>query len=104
MLPGPHSAFGLSHPPHPLPGETHHPTALKQTPSSIQLVHHLGAHHILSWYDLPSFLSCLCLSPAPSPSPSDSIQPCPPALRCLRSNSEVYSCNYAMSMLRLALD
>src|SRR5258705_4190802 len=30
-------------------------------------------HIPLSWYDLPSFLSCLCLSPTPSPSPSDSI-------------------------------
>src|SRR5260221_3127609 len=58
----------------------------------------------LSWYDLPSFLSHLCLSPTPSPSPSDSIQPCPPAFHHLCSNSKVYSCNYATSMLRLALD
>ena len=58
----------------------------------------------VSWYNLPSFLSCLCLSPAPSPSPSDPIQPCPPAFCCLRSNSEVYSCNYATSMLGLASD
>src|SRR5258705_13546195 len=58
----------------------------------------------VSWYDLPSFLSCLCLCPAPSPSPSDSIQPHLPAFHCLRSNSEAYLCNYATSMLRLALD
>src|SRR6266436_5559130 len=58
----------------------------------------------LSWYNLPSFLSHLCLSPAPSPSPSDSIQPHLPAFHCLHSNSEVYSCNYAMSALGLASD
>src|SRR5258708_38215663 len=58
----------------------------------------------LSWYDLPSFLSRLCLSPAPSPSPSDSIRPHPPAFCHLHSNSKVYSCNYAMSALRLASD
>src|SRR5260221_4700339 len=58
----------------------------------------------LSWYDLLSFLSHLCLSPAPSPSPSDSICPCLPAFCRLRSNSEVYLCNYAMSMLGLASD
>src|SRR5260370_14578613 len=58
----------------------------------------------VSWYDLPSFLSHLCLCPTPSPSPSDSIQPHPPAFHCLHSNSEVYSCNYAMSALGLALD
>src|SRR5258708_5815332 len=59
---------------------------------------------MVSWYDLPSFLSCLCLSPAPSLSPSNSIQPHLPAFCCLCSNSEVYSCNYAMSVLGLALD
>src|SRR5258707_1203313 len=59
---------------------------------------------LLSWYNLLSFLSHLCLSPAPSPSPSDSICPHPPASRCLRSNSEVYLCNYATSALRLASD
>ena len=58
----------------------------------------------LSWYDLPSFLSCLCLCPAPSLSPSDSIRPHLPAFHRLRSNSEVYSCNYATSVLGLALD
>src|SRR6266446_7190115 len=61
-------------------------------------------HYYLSWYDLPSFLSCLCLSPAPSLSPSDPIQPCLPAFCCLCSNSEVYLCNYAMSALGLASD
>src|SRR5260221_11798319 len=51
----------------------------------------------MSWYNLLSFLSHLCLSPTPSPSPSNSICPHPPAFRHLCSNSEVYSCNYAMS-------
>src|SRR5260221_5223804 len=54
---------------------------------------------------LPFLISfSLCLCPAPSPSPSESIQPHPPAFHCLHSNSEVYLCNYAMSMLGLALD
>src|SRR5258708_30402774 len=53
----------------------------------------------MSWYDLLSFLSRLSLSPAPSPSPSNSICPRLPAFCRLRSNSEVYSCNYAMSAL-----
>src|SRR5258708_38730219 len=59
---------------------------------------------LMSWYDLPSFLSHLCLSPTPSPSPSNSIRPHLPAFCHLCSNSEAYSCNYAMSVLRLALD
>src|SRR5258708_28718436 len=58
----------------------------------------------MSWYDLPSFLSHLCLPPTPSPSPSDSIRPHLPAFHHLRSNSAVYSCNYAMSALGLASD
>src|SRR5258708_40379683 len=59
---------------------------------------------VMSWYNLPSFLSHLCLSPTPSPSPSNSIQPHPPAFCHLHSNSEVYSCNYATSALGLASD
>src|SRR5258708_15647548 len=64
---------------------------------------------LVSWVHIvmvcpPSFLSHLCLSPAPSPSPSDSIQPRPPAFHHLCSNSAVYSCNYATSVLRLASD
>src|SRR5258708_7122023 len=73
--------------------------------------HGMTSLHVMSWYNLPSFLSHLCLCPAPSPSPSNSIQPhlpafrlCLPASRHLCSNSEVYSCNYAMSALRLASD
>ncbi len=58
--------------------------------------------HVMVWP--PSFLSHLCLCPAPSPSPSDSIRPHPPAFCHLHSNSEVYSCNYATSALRLASD
>src|SRR5258707_2346758 len=61
---------------------------------------------------LPSLVSFpLCLCPTPSLSPSDSIRPhlpafCShlPAFRHLHSNSEVYSCNHATSVLGLALD
>src|SRR5258708_34182360 len=52
----------------------------------------------------PSFLSHLCLCPAPSLSPSNSIRPRLPAFCHLCSNSKVYLCNYATSVLRLALD
>src|SRR5258708_14440992 len=44
---------------------------LKGAHSQIRYLDHqiqkLNDKRVVSWYDLPSFLSCLCLSPAPSP-------------------------------------
>src|SRR5258707_12114366 len=37
----------------------------------------------MSWYDLPSFLSCPSLSPTPSLTPSDTFQPHPTSSSCL---------------------
>src|SRR5260221_6782006 len=79
-------------------------------PSKKLLEKNLGPYDIIGkGHGMTSLLSFLisfplCLCPAPSPSPSDPIQPHPPAFCHLHSNSEAYSCNYAMSALGLALD
>src|SRR5258708_1250454 len=99
-IPGSHPCLRF----HPHQSGVLSPPKVSSSPSMVHDHTFAATWRVVSWYNLPSFLSCLCLFPTPSPSPSTPIQPHLPAFHHLHSNSEVYLCNYTASMLRLASD